>query len=296
MPATSILVTGATGQLGQELVALEQYHPEFSMTFADRKDIDFSQPKTITQFFSDKSFDIVINCAAYTSVDKAESEPELANAINHKAVAALAEAVKKTNGQLIHISTDYVFDGCQHRPYREDDNTAPQTVYGASKRLGEEAIVTAGTRGIIIRTSWVYSQFGNNFVKTMLRLGREREQLKVIFDQVGSPTYAHDLAAALLHICAHPALTTMQGETFHYSNEGVASWYDFAYAIFTHTNIPCQILPIETKDYPTPAQRPHYSLLNKHKIKTTFELPIKHWRCALNDFFDTTINIQSQSD
>lgn len=284
MSKTKILVTGANGQLGQELATLAPTRSQFEITFVGRAALDFTDLEAISHFFANQAFDLVINCAAYTAVDKAENEPELADLINHRAVAALAQAVKKSRAQLIHISTDYVFDGNQNRPYKECDPAAPNTVYGTSKRLGEEAIIAEQTAGIIIRTSWVYSQFGNNFVKTMLRLAAEREHLSVIFDQSGSPTYARELAGALLHICAHPALKTMQGEIFHYSNEGLASWYDFAHAIFSHTHSHCQLQPIETKDYPTPAQRPAYSVLNKQKIKHTFDLPIKHWQDALAQY------------
>lgn len=284
MRIASVLVTGANGQLGRELAAQANKWPQFAMTYIGREQLDFSQPEKISAFFAGRKFDLVINCAAYTAVDKAESEANLADAINHHAVAALASAVKNFNGKLIHISTDYVFDGCQHRPYVETDPTAPQTVYGISKRKGEEAVVAAGTRGIIIRTSWVYSQYGKNFVKTMLRLGREREQLNVVFDQIGSPTHARDLAEAILHICTHPTLDKLYGEIFHFSNEGVASWYDFATAIFLKTSIQCQVHPVESSEYPTPARRPHYSLLSKKKIKDTFSLDIKHWCVALNDY------------
>lgn len=284
MQSARILVTGANGQLGRELAIQAAKWPQFSLTFVGRDQLDFSRPERIAAFFANQSFDMVINCAAYTAVDKAESEAELADAVNHRAVAALTQAVQASGGHLIHISTDYVFDGCQHRPYVETDSTAPQTVYGLSKRKGEEAFIASGTKGIIIRTSWVYSQYGNNFVKTMLRLGAEREQLKVVFDQIGSPTHAQDLAAAIFHICAHPALANLHGEIFHFSNEGVASWYDFAAAIFAKTAINCTLLPIESRDYPTPARRPHYSLLNKQKIKHTFDLNIQHWHSALKDY------------
>lgn len=284
MRNVSVLITGANGQLGRELAVQTVKWPQFTTTFVGREQLDFSRPENIFAFFANRSFDIVINCAAYTAVDKAEDETELADAVNHRAVAALAQVVRASGGQLIHISTDYVFDGCQHRPYVESDSTAPQTVYGLSKHKGEEAFIAAGAKGIIIRTSWVYSQYGNNFVKTMLRLGAERDQLNVVFDQIGSPTHAQDLAAAIFHICAHPQLDNLHGEIFHFSNEGVASWYDFAAAIFSKAVIGCKLLPIESSDYPTPARRPHYSVLNKQKIKNTFGLDIQHWQSALNGY------------
>ena len=223
-------------------------------------------------------------------MDKAESEPALADQINHLAVKQLAEIAKSQNSLLIHISTDYVFDGTNHKPYVETDKTNPTNIYGLTKLKAEQAMQASGCAGAIIRTSWVYSEFGNNFVKTMLRLGKERDNLNVIYDQIGSPTYATDLASAILLILKSPSPLMGEGwgegekqtlQIYHYSNEGVCSWYDFAKAIFEISNINCQVNPIETKDYPTPAKRPFYSVMNKNKIKQQPGLLIPHWRDSL---------------
>ena len=276
----SVLVTGANGQLGSELQVLANEHTTLEFTFAERSDLDLGSTASIETFFEGKAFDVIINCAAYTAVDKAESDEEMAYAINHKAVETLAHIAKKHDIALIHISTDYVFDGSNFKPYAENDPTNPQSVYGASKLAGEEAMQSINPKNsLIIRTSWVYSSFGNNFVKTMLRLGRERDELGVIFDQVGTPTYARDLASAILNIIAQ--LENDDVKIMHYSNEGVCSWYDFAIAIFEMQSITCKVNPIETKAYPTPATRPHYSLLNKAKIKTDYSLTIPYWRDSL---------------
>jgi len=279
----SILVTGANGQLGSELQQLASLHTELNFTFVTRTEFDLSDSNAITSWFVDKNFDVIINCAAYTAVDKAETESELAYAINSTAVATLATIAKAQHSSLIHISTDYVFAGQNYRPYLETDATDPQGVYGASKLAGEQALLTINpAKSVIIRTAWVYSQFGNNFVKTMLRLGKEREELGVIYDQVGSPTSARDLACAILSIIQHPKLASLTGtEIYHYSNEGVCSWYDFAKAIFNHSELKCRVKPLETKDYPTPAKRPHYSLLNKAKIKHDFDITLPYWLDSL---------------
>ena len=277
-----ILVTGAKGQLGQSIAKLASDYAQYQLSYVDVAELDLSSKDAIEQYFADKCFDVIINCAAYTAVDKAESEPELADAVNHQAVATLAQLAKQRDMTLIHISTDYVFDGRNHRPYTETDCVAPHSVYGDTKLKGELALLKAQPRGCIIRTSWVYSEFGNNFVKTMLRLGAERDELGVIFDQIGSPTYAEDLARAILTMIAKMDENAMQvPEIYHFSNEGVCSWYDFAKAIFELADIDCEVRAIETKDYPTPAKRPHYSLMNKSKIKHDFELPIPYWRDSL---------------
>ncbi|WFE68852.1 dTDP-4-dehydrorhamnose reductase [Thiomicrospira sp. R3] len=290
-----ILVTGKSGQLGQSLKKILDDDTRFDFTFVGRDALDLSNPQSIETYFSDQRFDVIINCAAYTAVDKAESEPELADQVNHLAVKQLADIAKAQHSHLVHISTDYVFDGCSHRPYLETDATAPQGVYGMTKWLGEQAVISSGCQATIIRTSWVYSEFGNNFVKTMLRLGKERDQLGVIFDQVGSPTYASDLAQAVLSLACHSDegrnLTTpkmpdqvrhgAEVNIYHYSNEGVCSWYDFAKAIFELSDVKCQIIPVETQYYPTAAKRPHYSLLNKAKIKQDYNFAIPYWRNSL---------------
>jgi len=279
-----ILVTGANGQLGRELFELTRDNHVDEFLFVGRAELDMESPKQVQNFFNENYFDLVINCAAYTAVDRAESETEIADLVNHQSVAVMAHELKKRNTTLIHISTDYVFDGTSSTPYKESAAKNPQSVYGLSKSLGEQAILESGVTGIVIRTSWVYSCSGNNFVKTMLRLGRERENVSVISDQVGTPTSAHSLAETILLISNHPKLQLFAGECFHYSNEGVASWYDFARAIMLAGDLTCHVVPIETRDYPTPAQRPAYSLLNKTKIKQTFGIEIPHWQDALAQF------------
>lgn len=279
-----ILVTGSSGQLGQSLKVIAKNYPDYVFTFAIRTDLNLSHEQSIVDYFQQHHFDLIINCGAYTAVDKAESEPELADQINHLAVKQLAEIARHQNTKLIHLSTDYVFNGTQYRPYSETDDVAPQSVYGKTKLKGEQALLaTMASNALIIRTSWVYAEFGNNFVKTMLRLGKERDALDVIFDQVGSPTYAHDLAEAIMTIVNTETFKQAEfaSELYHYSNEGVCSWYDFAKAIFESTNIQCNVSPIETKDYPTPATRPHYSVLNKAKIKHSFNISIPYWKDSL---------------
>jgi dTDP-4-dehydrorhamnose reductase len=285
MPSQSqrVLVTGENGQLGQSLKQLCTNYPHFTFDFVGRYELDLSNTKSIEAYFANNQYDAIINCAAYTAVDKAESEPELANQINHLAVKQLAEIAKQQNITLIHISTDYVFDGKNHKPYVESDTVNSQSVYGETKLKGEQAFLEVNPTGCIIRTSWVYSEYGNNFVKTMQRLGKERDALGVIFDQIGSPTYAGDLAKAILTMVESHRVKQLEKENkvFHFSNEGVCSWYDFAKSIFEISKIQCDVSPIETKDYPTPATRPHYSLLNKAKIKQTFELSIPYWKDSL---------------
>lgn len=275
-----ILVTGASGQVGSELQFLSQQHPTIEWDFTDHLELDITQEDKVQAYFEQHAFDYCINCAAYTAVDKAEEETEKAAAINVEGVRHLAQACYQTGARLVHLSTDYVYHSSAHNtPFVEDAPTAPQSVYGKTKLAGELAAIAAHPETLIVRTSWVYSSYGHNFVKTMLRLGKEREQLSVIFDQVGSPTYARDLAAALLHLVTQPK-EPFRG-IYHYSNEGVCSWYDFAHAIFEIKGLDCKLFPIETKDYPTPAQRPAFSLLNKGKIKADFGLSIPHWRDSL---------------
>lgn len=279
-----ILITGSNGQVGSELKALStSYNKQYTFTFIDRSVLDMSDSNAIKDYFKDKTFDAIINCAAYTAVDKAESESVLAEKINHEAVATLARIAKEKNISLIHISTDYIFDGKNYRPYIESDPAGPVNIYGKTKYLGEEAILSISPiNSIIIRTSWVYSRFGNNFVKTMLRLGRERDVLGVIFDQVGTPTCARDLAKMILDVI--PKIQNTTPEIYHYSNEGVASWYDFAKAIFEFSNISCIVNPITTAQYPTPAARPNYSLLDKTKIKNDFGITIPYWKDSLKEY------------
>jgi dTDP-4-dehydrorhamnose reductase len=280
----SILITGANGQLGRSIDVIAANYPQYDLVFAKREQLDLSKTSSIAEYFKQNKFDVIINCAAYTAVDQAESEPDLADTINHLAVKQLASIATQQQAKLVHISTDYVFNGQQHRPYVETDPVDPQSVYGASKLAGEQAVMREmATNALIIRTSWVYSEFGNNFVKTMLKLGGERDALSVIYDQIGTPTYAHDLAEALMSIVASEPFnrTSFNTQLFHFTNEGVCSWYDFAKAIFEHSDITCDVSPIETKDYPTPAKRPAYSLLNKAKIKNAFDLTIPYWKDSL---------------
>jgi dTDP-4-dehydrorhamnose reductase len=285
--AKCILVTGKNGQLGQSILSLIGSYPLSTFTFVDREALDLSSSESIERYFKDKKFDAIINCAAYTAVDKAETESGLADQINHLAVKQLAQIAKKQDATFIHLSTDYVFNGQNYKPYEETDKTDPQSVYGLSKLKGEQALEAINPKGIIIRTSWVYSEYGNNFVKTMLRLGKEKVQLGIIFDQVGTPTYAGDLAKAVLDIVESKKLAEVENNDansnniFHYSNEGVCSWYDFAKTIFEFSGIECNVSPIETKDYPTPAERPHYSLMNKAKMKNTFAISIPYWKDSL---------------
>jgi len=277
----NVLVTGSNGQLGSEIEELSKEY-KYNFYFTDRTTLDISNPHAITEFIISNNTNTIINCAAYTAVDKAESDAEMADTINHLAVKHLAEISKEKNIQLIHISTDYVFNGKNHMPYIETDETNPNGVYGKTKLDGEKAMIEINPKNsIIIRTSWVYSSYGANFVKTMLRLGKEKESLGVIFDQVGTPTYARDLAQAMLEII--PKISSDKVEIYNYSNEGVLSWYDFAKEIMQMAKLNCEINPIETKEYPTPAQRPHYSLLNKSKIKKAFNLTIPYYKDSLNE-------------
>lgn len=282
VPVRNILVTGMNGQLGSEIRTLASSYPDYVFTFTDRSALDLSNLCKMEDFFEGTTFDAIINCAAYTAVDKAESDPQGADAVNHRFVSMLAKIAKRAGSSLIHVSTDYVFDGRNHRPYIETDPTDPQGVYGRTKRDGENAILSVAPKNTaIIRTSWVYSSFGNNFVKTMLRLGRERDSLGVIFDQVGTPTYARDLARVILEIL--PRLQNERPEIYHYSNEGVASWYDFAQAVFELSGIACDLKALTTDQYPTPAVRPHYSLLNKSKIKNALGVTIPYWKDSLKE-------------
>lgn len=275
----NILVTGSKGQVGSELKVLS-FDYTYNFFFTDKDELDISNKKNLSEFIEKNSINTIINCAAYTAVDKAESEPKLAAKINNEAVQYLAEISKERSMKFVHISTDYVFNGEGFTPYKETDITNPNSVYGQTKLDGEKALKEVNPKNsIIIRTSWVYSSFGANFVKTMLRLGKERETLAVIYDQVGTPTYARDLAKTILDIL--PQIKNEGVEVYHYTNEGVLSWYDFSKEIMRMAKINCKINPIETKEYPTPALRPHYSLLNKAKIKEKFQIEIPFWKDSL---------------
>jgi len=281
-----ILVTGKNGQLGKsihKIVANNEQTDDF--VFVGREELDLSNENNIARYFENNVFDTIINCAAYTAVDKAEKEAVLANQINHLAVSQLAQIAKNQQAKLIHISTDYIFDGESDKSYIETDETNPINVYGRTKLAGEQALQKVmPTDAIIIRTSWVYSEHGNNFVKTMLRLGSERDELNVVSDQIGSPTYATDLANSILDIVKNKAFKGVGQETqiYHYSNEGEISWYEFAKEIFELADIQCNVTPITTERYLTPAKRPKNTLMNKDKIAETFSVNIPDWKESLN--------------
>lgn len=284
----NLLITGSKGQLGSEIKELSKGY-QYNFFFTDRNSLDICNKDAMLNYCIKNKINIIINCAAYTAVDKAEEDTVNADAINHLAVKTMAEIAKERNIKLIHISTDYVFDGTNFKPYTEDDIVCPVNVYGETKLLGEEALQKINPKdAIIIRTSWVYSSFGNNFVKTMLRLGKDRDELGVIFDQVGTPTYAKYLAKAILDIVdANKSSQAKITEIYNYSNEGVCSWYDFAKAIFELSGTDCIVNPIETKDYPTPATRPQYSILNKAKIKKSYNISIPYWKDSLKQCLNT---------
>jgi dTDP-4-dehydrorhamnose reductase len=279
----NILITGSYGQLGSEIKDLVTNYKNFNFFFMDLPELNICKSEDLNTFIVDQNINAVINCAAYTAVDKAEKDEYTAQKVNSEGVLNLVNALKKVNGKLIHISTDYVFDGNTFIPYNELDEVNPIGVYGNTKRRGELAVINSDIDGFVIRTSWLYSAYGNNFVKTMLRLGNERDEIEVIFDQVGSPTNASDLAKICLDILSDKSLARIsaKGKIYHYSNEGVTSWYDFATAIIEMGSLNCKVKPIETKDYPTLAKRPHFSVLNKSKIKLDFNIEIPYWKNSL---------------
>jgi len=277
-----ILVTGAGGQLGNEIKVLSSLYADKEFVFAGHHELDIADSGAVNTFVEHGQFYAVINCAAYTAVDKAESEKDKAYLINETGAKYLAEASAKAGAKFVHVSTDFIFDGTHSIPILESDKTAPLSVYGASKLAGELAVQAANPDSLIFRTSWVYSSFGSNFVKTILRLCRERESISVIYDQIGTPTYAHDLAKAILDTL-DTAITKKISGVYNYSDEGVASWYDFAVAIRDIAALKTKITPIETTQYPTPATRPKYSVLNKKKVKDTFGIEIPYWRDSLVD-------------
>ena len=283
----NILITGCNGQLGNEIRLLENRHPEHVFFNTDVSELDITKAEQVDAYVQNNNIDGIINCAAYTAVDRAESDRGLCRLLNSTAPAYLADAVQRRNGWMIQVSTDYVFDGTNHKPYVESDPTAPIGVYGSTKREGEIEVMNRCRQAVIIRTAWLYSTFGNNFVKTMLRLGREKQQLGVVFDQIGTPTYAADLAEAILHIVGKGIVAGI----YHYTDEGATGWYDFTKAIHRIAGITsCQVNAIRTEDYPTPARRPHYSVLDKKKIKDTFDLSIPHWEESLVRCIDKLTN------
>ena len=285
-----VVVTGKGGQLASEFEALKGFDPNW--TFLSEKDLDITIMSSVTSYFQSNTFDLVINCAAYTAVDKAEDEEELAFKVNAEGTKNLVEACEQMGARLVHYSTDYVFDGRSKDPYTELDAPNPNSVYGASKLKGEEYILAnQKVKSIILRTSWVYSSYGNNFVKTMIRLGSERDELGVVSDQIGSPTYAKDLAEHTLRIINNDNYKWTQGDVFHYSNKGSCSWFEFARTIFELTNITVQLSQLKTEDYSTKARRPKYSLLDKRKFESTFNIQIRDWKSSLLDMLKQKLTV-----
>jgi len=275
----TILITGSHGQLGNEMQQAAVRFPQFNFIYTDVEELDICDKAALDAFVKAHAVNVIVNCAAYTAVDKAEDDVELCYKINSDAVRNIGEVAAVNNLKVVQVSTDYVFDGTNHLPYTEDEPVCPATVYGKSKLAGEQALMETCQQAVIIRTSWLYSSFGNNFVKTMLKLGDERGTLNVIFDQIGTPTYAADLAHAILIIIS---VDNFAPGMYHYSDEGVCSWYDFTKTIHRIAKITtCDVRPIETKDYPARTPRPHYSVLNKAKIKATYGITIPHWEESL---------------
>lgn len=276
----NILVTGCNGQLGNEMQLLEKDCIEHTFFNTDVAELDITDREAIACFVKENKIDGIVNCAAYTAVDKAESNEALCHLLNTVAPGYLAAEVEKRGGWMIQISTDYVFDGTGHTPYTEDVAPAPDSVYGRTKLDGEQAVMTGCSRAMVIRTAWLYSIFGNNFVKTMMRLGMERSELGVVFDQIGTPTYARDLASAVMAAIGKGIVPGV----YHFSNEGVTSWYDFTKAIHRIAGITgCCVRPLHTAEYPTAAARPAYSVLDKTKIKNTLGIDIPHWEDSLRE-------------
>ena len=274
----NILITGCNGQLGNEMQLLEKENPQHTYFNTDVAELDITDQAAIEKMVMDHAIDGIVNCAAYTAVDKAEDNQELCRKLNSLAPGYLAAAIAKRGGWMIQISTDYVFDGTNHTPYTEEAPTCPNSVYGVTKLEGEQAVQRNCPKSMVIRTAWLYSTFGNNFVKTMIRLGKEKPELGVIFDQIGTPTYAHDLAVAIFAAINQGVVPGV----YHFSNEGVISWYDFTKAIHRIAGITtCHVRPLHTSEYPTPASRPHYSVLDKTKIKTVYGIEVPYWEESL---------------
>ena len=276
----NILITGCNGQLGNEMQLLEKENPQHTYFNTDVAELDITNQQAIETFVAENAIDGIVNCAAYTAVDKAEDNEALCQLLNAEAPAYLAHAIGKRGGWMIQISTDYVFDGTNHTPYTEDEDTCPNSVYGKTKLVGELNVQKLCERSMIIRTAWLYSTFGNNFVKTMIRLGKEKAELGVIFDQIGTPTYARDLARVIMTAINKGIVPGI----YHFSNEGVISWYDFTMAIHRLAGITsCHVRPLHTAEYPTPATRPHYSVLDKTKIKQTYGIEVPYWEESLKE-------------
>ena len=276
----NILVTGSNGQLGSEIREISDRYENYNFVFTDVEELDLTISEDIDSFFTDNKIDVCVNCAAYTAVDKAEDEIGLAMLVNSTAVDNLSKVCNNNGTLLFHISTDYVFNGKHFMPYLETDTVSPDSQYGLSKLKGEEAVMLNCDKAIIVRTSWLYSSHGNNFVKTLIKLGNERDQLSVVSDQVGTPTYAADLAEAIMVMIASFDETKPK-EIYHFSNEGAISWYDFGKAIMKLSNIECAINPIDSKDYPSKANRPFYSVLSKSKIKKHYGVNVPYWEDSL---------------
>lgn len=282
----NILITGCNGQLGNEIQLLEKEYPQHTYFNTDVAELDITNQLAVNDFINRHAIDGVINCAAYTAVDKAESDKELCTSLNTVAPSYLAAAIDKRGGWIIHVSTDYVFDGTHHTPYVETDTPSPDSVYGSTKLAGELGVSKFCKKHMIIRTAWLYSAFGNNFVKTMIRLGKEKTELGVIFDQIGTPTYARDLAVAIMTAVDKGIDTGV----YHFSNEGVISWYDFTKAIHRIAGIKdCKVRPLHTSEYPTAANRPAYSVLDKTKIKQTYGIEIPYWEDSLKECIERLI-------
>ncbi len=280
MQSKNVLITGANGQLGNEMRRLGAVSPN-NYIYTDVAELDITNAAAVSQFVRDNKVDVIVNCAAYTNVDKAESDEVTAELINATAVENLAKAMKEVDGTLFHVSTDYVFGNEGNTPRTEDMPLNPLGVYGRTKLRGEQAVAEVGCKAVIIRTAWLYSEFGNNFLKTMIRLTAEREQLNVVFDQVGTPTYAGDLALAIFSIIEGDIYAGNEG-VYHFSNEGVCSWYDFATEIAVAAgNTACKVQPCHSSEFPSPVKRPSFSVLDKTKIKTTFGIEIPHWRDSM---------------
>ena len=276
----NILITGCNGQLGNEMQLLEKSYPQYKWFNTDVQELDITNQLAVEQFVAENQIDGIVNCAAYTAVDKAEDNKELCTTLNTVAPAYLAAAVEKRGGWIVQISTDYVFDGTKHTPYVETDTPCPNSVYGSTKLAGEIGVSKFCKKAMIIRTAWLYSTFGNNFVKTMIRLGQEKPELGVIFDQIGTPTYARDLAQVVMTAIEKG----IKPGVYHFSNEGVISWYDFTKAIHRLAGITtCHVRQLHTKEYPTPAHRPHYSVLDKTKVKQTYGIEVPYWEESLKD-------------
>ena len=274
----NILVTGANGQLGNEMQVLAKENLQHTYFFTDVQELDICDEQAVYAYVSEHKIDVIVNCAAYTAVDKAEDDAEFCDKLNNVAPGYLARAAQANGAAMIQVSTDYVFDGTAHIPYTEDQPTCPASVYGSTKLSGEQNVMNHCEKAMVIRTAWLYSIYGNNFVKTMIRLGRERESLGVIFDQIGTPTYANDLALAIFAALNKGIVRGI----YHFSDEGVCSWYDFTIAIHRLAGITsCKVKPLHTADYPAKAPRPHYSVLDKTKIKETFGIEIPHWEESL---------------